>query len=131
MALQIITALVLLAIILKLRRRDTSRSLPPGPKPLPVIGNILDLPREKAWLGYHEMSKQYGAFFVNVLGLASAADSESPGDVMFLQIPMQPILVIDSAQAATDLLEKRSHLYSDRLQLLMPKLCVILPRCRS
>ncbi|KAH8094928.1 cytochrome P450 [Cristinia sonorae] len=41
---------------------------------------------------------------------------------MFLDVPMQPILVVDSAQAATDLLEKRSHLYSDRLQLLMPKL---------
>ena len=47
------------------------------------------------------------------------------GDVMFLNVPMQPLLVVDSAQAVTDLLEKRSHLYSDRLQLLMPKLFVI------
>lgn len=41
------------------RRR---RSLPPGPKGYPVIGNIMDLPKEKAWLGYHELSKQYGEY---------------------------------------------------------------------
>ncbi|TCD70017.1 hypothetical protein EIP91_005268 [Steccherinum ochraceum] len=35
---------------------------------------------------------------------------------------MHPILVVDSAEAAAELLEKRGHLYSDRLQLLMPKL---------
>lgn len=34
---------------------------PPGPKPLPLIGNLYDVPKEALWLGYAKLSKQYGA----------------------------------------------------------------------
>ena len=36
------------------------------------------------------------------------------GDVMLLKIPTRNILVLGSVQAAVDLLEKRSEIYSDR-----------------
>jgi hypothetical protein len=38
--------------------------LPPGPKGYPLIGNLFDLPVNKAWLVYAEWSKIYGGPFV-------------------------------------------------------------------
>lgn len=36
--------------------------VPPGPKRRFLLGNLLDLPREKEWLQFTEWSKQYGRF---------------------------------------------------------------------
>jgi hypothetical protein len=49
-----------LSVIRDLRRR---RGCPPGPRPLPIIGNLLDIPKESSWLAYAEFSKKYGEVF--------------------------------------------------------------------
>jgi hypothetical protein len=36
------------------------RPLPPGPRRWPLIGNALDMPREKEWLAFTEWGKTYG-----------------------------------------------------------------------
>lgn len=33
---------------------------PPGPKPLPIIGNLYDVPAEHPWLKYNDLSQRYG-----------------------------------------------------------------------
>jgi hypothetical protein len=33
---------------------------PPGPRPLPLIGNLFDVPKEFSWLTYARLSKKYG-----------------------------------------------------------------------
>jgi hypothetical protein len=44
--------------------RDYQRRLglpyPPGPHPLPLIGNLLDIPKEFSWLSYTQLSKKHG-----------------------------------------------------------------------
>lgn len=40
--------------------RQRRMALPPGPPSLPIIGNVLQLPREKEWLVYNEWAKIYG-----------------------------------------------------------------------
>lgn len=43
-----------------LLRTKRKLPLPPGPKPLPLIGNVLDMPREHEWLAFTEWGRQYG-----------------------------------------------------------------------
>jgi hypothetical protein len=35
-------------------------SYPPGPRPLPLIGNLFDIPKEFSWLSYVQLSRKYG-----------------------------------------------------------------------
>ena len=48
------------------KRNPNGLPLPPGPKGLPIIGNMLDMPADKPWLVYHEWSKTYGKFNVQL-----------------------------------------------------------------
>ncbi|KAF4092605.1 hypothetical protein AMELA_G00022850 [Ameiurus melas] len=41
---------------------------PPGPKPLPILGNLLQLNLKRPYLTLHEMSKKYGSIFTVYLG---------------------------------------------------------------
>jgi hypothetical protein len=49
-----------LATLARALTRRKGLPLPPGPPPLPLIGNILDIPAEDYWLKYMEWSEQYG-----------------------------------------------------------------------
>ncbi|KAF7314436.1 Cytochrome P450 [Mycena kentingensis (nom. inval.)] len=68
---------------------------PPGPRPLPLVGNVPDIPQTFPWLTYTEWGRKYGP----LVHLTAFGDH---------------ILVINSAKMADDLLEKRSQIYSDR-----------------
>ncbi|KAJ2934553.1 hypothetical protein H1R20_g2525, partial [Candolleomyces eurysporus] len=68
---------------------------PPGPKPLPFIGNVLQMPTSNQPEVFRSWASNYG-------------------DVVYVQIFGQPMVIIDSLQAARDLLDKRSSIYSDR-----------------
>jgi hypothetical protein len=42
------------------RRRRQGVPLPPGPRRLPFIGNLFDIPSKEEWLGYQALTRQYG-----------------------------------------------------------------------
>ncbi|KAK7048443.1 cytochrome P450 [Favolaschia claudopus] len=99
------TILVVLAtVVLRARRTGISRlPYPPGPKPRFLIGNLFDIPTSYPWFTYEKWGKLYG-------------------DVIHIEALGQHILVINSLNAATELLEKRAHIYSDRPTIPMVKL---------
>ncbi len=69
--------------------------LPPGPKGLPLLGNLLDLPPDYSWLTYAKWRTTYG-------------------DIIYLDTPASPTIIVNSAEAAMELFERRSINYSDR-----------------
>ncbi|KAI9449576.1 cytochrome P450 [Lactarius psammicola] len=96
----VIELFVLLSSLVALRafwdyRRRRGRPYPPGPRPLPFIGNFFDIPNDFSWLAYTEFSKKYG-------------------DILSFHIFGQVIVVLSSTKATKDLLEKRGDIYSDR-----------------
>ncbi|MCI4385262.1 hypothetical protein PGIGA_G00048410, partial [Pangasianodon gigas] len=63
---------MMLLLIVYLRSSDASsqeeNKEPPGPKPLPILGNMLQLNLKRPYLTLCEMSKKYGSIFTVYLG---------------------------------------------------------------
>ncbi|KAI0816964.1 cytochrome P450 [Trametes gibbosa] len=87
---------VFVALTFFLNRRNKSPlPLPPGPPPLPLIGNVLDFPKQH-------------------LGREVRSISEKYGDVAYMNVFGQSVIVVNSYETAHELFEKRSKNYSDR-----------------
>ena len=69
--------------------------MPPGPRPLPFIGNKRDVPAQYPWIKFQEWSKKYGPIYTVWFG-------------------RRPTVIISDPNVAVDLLEKRSQKYSSR-----------------
>ncbi|KAJ6495261.1 cytochrome P450 [Mycena sanguinolenta] len=89
-----------LAILIAYARRD-SQLTPPGPRPLPIIGNLLNIPSQEQWLVYQEWSRKYGS------------------DILHMNVFGTDILVVNSAEAASALFGHKSAIYSDRPRMPM------------
>ena len=131
----LINALDCLAILLFLylldhlrdRRRRGGLPYPPGPSTRPVIGNLLDIPKDLSWRMYADMSNKYGRRDCDCL-----RETDSPqlkpafqGDVIGLHIFSGVIIVLCSSSAIKDLIENRGRIYSERPSLPLVEMYVL------
>ncbi|KAG9091356.1 hypothetical protein FRC07_011869, partial [Ceratobasidium sp. 392] len=97
-----IGVLVLAATLWYFRpRRGDKLPLPPSPKADPIIGHLRSLPTSDEHLVYARLSDELNS------------------DIVSLTVLGKTIIILNSAQAAHDLLERRSATYSDRSELPM------------
>ncbi|KAI0332487.1 cytochrome P450 [Cubamyces sp. BRFM 1775] len=88
----ILVAVILLNSFLKKKPRGP---LPPGPKGLPLIGNLLDMPASHEWRTFAQWGERWG-------------------DIMSVTFLGQPYVILNSAKHAIEMLEKKSSIYSSR-----------------
>ena len=119
-AVYIFLVLVALSILKALFRSIRRISLPPGPKGLPLVGNILDMPVEREWLTFARWGEVWGSLSfqsdpTNICHL----NTFILGDICSVTVLGQPIIIINSAEVACGMLDKKSAIYSDRPVLQM------------
>ncbi|KAF8729783.1 cytochrome P450 family, partial [Rhizoctonia solani] len=79
----------------RLIRRPNIRH-PPSPASLPLVGNLFSIPSGQECVAFAEIGEKLKS------------------DIVYLELFGQKIVVLNSAEAASDLLDKRSGIYSDR-----------------
>ncbi|KAL0576856.1 hypothetical protein V5O48_005121 [Marasmius crinis-equi] len=89
-------AALLFAIDFARKSRRPRLPLPPGPPKLPLVGNLFQLPSSEDWKAYLQWSEQYDS------------------DIIHVDAAGGSIIVLNSMEVATELLEKRSRIYSSR-----------------
>ncbi|KAB5592112.1 adenylate kinase [Ceratobasidium theobromae] len=99
---EIITAVSVTAgalYLLKYLNDSTKKCLPPGPRSYPLIGHLLSMPRSSEHTEYAKISR------------------ELKSDIISLSVMGQTIVILNSAKATSELLDKRSSIYSGRAQI--------------
>lgn len=94
----VFVVLVLLApLVIYTLIRKSSRPLnfPPGPRPIPFLGNLHQIPLRKSYLQFTEWSRTYGP-------------------IIGLHIGAQPVIILNSSSVVHDLLDQRGAVYNSR-----------------
>lgn len=101
-ALATLLLLACIGLAIDYARMLTLRSkMPPGPFPLPIVGNTFMLPDSKPWLWFEELSKRFDSPLVTVW------------------IGRNPTIWINDAWSASELLDKRAGVYSSRPRMVV------------
>ncbi|KII91350.1 hypothetical protein PLICRDRAFT_173216 [Plicaturopsis crispa FD-325 SS-3] len=93
----ILVSLACFVIFLRLLDNRKRSRRPPGPRGWAILGNALQIPKDKQWLKFVEWQKEYGDL-VQIM--------------VFSQL--EPTLILGSVEAAYDVLDTRGAMYSDR-----------------
>ncbi|TDL25716.1 cytochrome P450 [Rickenella mellea] len=83
------------AILFTVLSNSRKLPLPPGPPPLPFIGNALQLPKSRGWTRFAEWGRIYGP-------------------VVYFSVFGRELVILNNAETVFDLMDKRSNIYSDR-----------------
>jgi hypothetical protein len=96
LALGLIATIIDYIRMLKLRQK-----LPPGPFPLPLVGNHFQTPSIRPWIEWEKWTEYYNSPMIT------------------LWIGRHPRIILNDAWTASDLLEKKSDIFSSRPRLIL------------
>ena len=77
------------------------RKMPPGPFPLPLIGNWFEIPKVRCWIKFEHFSTTYNSPMITLWN------------------GTKPTIVCNDAWTISDLLEKRAAIYSSRPHMIV------------
>ena len=97
-------------------RKRSQRKHFPSPPSEPILGHLRLFPQDSPWVKFAEWGKQYGTSPKNT---QPATSDKSPGGIMHLSVAGKPIILINDAVEAYNLLDKRGANYSDRPRSLL------------
>jgi hypothetical protein len=106
-------AFILLARHLLTSYKANRLPLPPGPKTAWFGG--IQLPKAYQWLTYAQWKDTFGPV-KSALILRCALTHRRIGDLIYIYTFGNPIVILNTAQAADTLLDKRGNQYSSRPQ---------------
>lgn len=96
-----LTIALLVLVVDYARMLNLRRKMPPGPFPLPIVGNTFLLPDTKPWFYFEKLSQQYNAPMIT------------------FWIGRSPTVWLNDAWAASELLDKRAGIYSSRPRMVV------------
>lgn len=114
---------ILLVISLS-KAAKKSPNYPPGPPRDPILGNARQMTGDHIELRFTEWGRRYGMFHSFSAEIGPGSDHQPAtgmviGDVNYLEVLGQPLIVLNSYEACKDLLEKRGAIYSSRPRLVL------------
>ena len=116
--------LAVLLVIFLSKVTKKSPNYPPGPPRDPILGNARQMTGDYIELRFTEWGKRYGLFRSFSVEIRTLTD-QTPGvdtvigDVNYLEVLGQPLVVLNSYTACKDLLEQRGGIYSSRPRLVL------------
>ncbi|KAI3916688.1 hypothetical protein MKW92_006876 [Papaver armeniacum] len=102
MILLLVFLITLLVFLFKQQRRNAKWSMPPGPRRIPIIGNLHQLGSDLLHISLEKLSKQYGP-------------------LMYLKLGSVPTLVVSSADMAKEIMKTHDLVFSGRPTLYAAK----------
>ncbi|KAJ7062510.1 cytochrome P450 [Mycena amicta] len=88
-------ALWIVDLTVRWYRQRSRPPYPPGPRGLPIVGNVLDVPSENHWLAFAKLGNTYG-------------------EIVSLRILAQHIIIINSVEIAENILDTNGAIFSER-----------------
>ncbi|KAF9894332.1 hypothetical protein FE257_007835 [Aspergillus nanangensis] len=100
LSIPLVSFLLVSMMVVMLKKANDHRPLPPGPRALPIIGNLHQIPTTNPWETYQKWHRTYGP-------------------IISFRLGSRLIISIGSHEVADELLNKRGHIYSSRPPLII------------